>query len=83
MLALARDDTSLPIRLGLTVSRKVGNAVMRNRTKRRLRAMTRDICTALNGFDIVLIARAMEAEQDMALMREDFLQGLKKLEVMP
>lgn len=82
MLALARDDAYLPARLGLTVSRKVGNAVVRNRTKRRLRAMAHDTCAVLHGFDIILIARAMEAERDMALLREDFLQGLKKLGVL-
>jgi len=81
MLALKRDGEDFPFRLGLTVSRKVGNAVVRNRAKRRLREMAR-LCISpekLAGFDIVLIARASAAERDFSLLKQDFLQGLEKL----
>jgi ribonuclease P protein component len=83
MLAQKRDGEGLPFRLGLTVSRKVGNAVARNRAKRRLREMVR-LCAnpeKLEGFDIVLIAKASSAERDFVLMKQDFLQGLEKLGV--
>lgn len=83
MLALRREGEEASFRLGLTVSRKVGNAVARNRAKRRLRAVARQ-CLApekRGGFDIVLIGRASAAERDFSLMQQDFLQGLEKLGV--
>ena len=48
-----------PPRLGITASKKVGNAVYRNRAKRRLRALARDHLApnARTGFDYVLVAR--------------------------
>lgn len=83
MLALPQETKDAPFRLGLTASRKVGNAVVRNRAKRRLREMVRLSAPAekLAGFDIVLIAKTSAAERDFSLMRQDFLQGLEKLGV--
>lgn len=83
MLALGRAEKNAPCRLGLTVSRKVGNAVVRNRAKRRLREMARLSIAPekLAGFDIVLIGRPVAAERDFSLMKQDFLQGLEKLGV--
>jgi ribonuclease P protein component len=77
-----RQDTS-SFRLGLTVSRKVGNAVVRNRAKRRLREVVRLYATPekLAGWDIVLIARASASERAFELMRQDFVQGLKNMGV--
>lgn len=70
-------------RLGLTASRKVGNAVTRNRAKRRLREMVR-LCLKereLAGFDLVLVARTAAAARDFSEMKDDFAAGLKALKV--
>jgi ribonuclease P protein component len=83
MLALPHEKKDSPFRLGLTVSRKVGNAVTRNRAKRRLREMVRLSAAPekLAGFDIVLIGKTSAAERDFSLMKQDFLRGLDKLGV--
>ena len=83
MQALKQEGAEAPFRLGLTVSRKVGNAVTRNRAKRRLREIVRLYATPekLTGWDIVLIGRASASERDFELMRQDFMQGLKSLGV--
>jgi ribonuclease P protein component len=54
-----RGDEDPAIRVGFTASKKIGNAVLRNRAKRRLRAIAREVLPALGlpGRDYVLVAR--------------------------
>ena len=54
------DAEEAPVRVGFTVSKAVGNAVTRNRVKRRLRHLTRDRLTSLPG-SAVLVVRALPA----------------------
>mgnify|MGYP001092730037 FL=1 len=56
--ALARDD-AMPARLGFTVTKKVGNAVIRNRTRRRLKEAARLLLREqpVTGVDLVVIGR--------------------------
>jgi ribonuclease P protein component len=56
--ALDRGDPG-PARFGLTITKKVGNAVERNRIRRRLREVIRTECRAdmVSGFDYVIVAR--------------------------
>ena len=57
--ARARGDDLPQARIGFTASKKIGNAVQRNRAKRRLRAAARAVLTegARPGWDYVLVAR--------------------------
>lgn len=54
-----RGDGTAAVRVGFTCSKKIGNAVMRNRAKRRLRALSREVLAtrARPGWDYVLVAR--------------------------
>ena len=57
--ARARGDDSPAIRVGFTCSKKIGNAVLRNRATRRLRALARAVLPgrAQPGWDYVLVGR--------------------------
>lgn len=67
-------------RLGLTVSTKVGKAVVRNRTRRRLREIYRvhedRLCP---GYDVVIVARVRAARSGYAALERDFLKAAGKV----
>jgi ribonuclease P protein component len=81
LLVRPRDDGDPAIRLGLTVSRKVGNAVTRNRMKRRFRALARAILPEAGhaGADHVLIGRQSGIERDFDLLADELRRALDKL----
>ena len=68
------------MRVGFTVTKKVGNAVTRNRLKRRLRALARDILprAGVAGADHVLIGRGDGVTRDFADLGRDLERALKK-----
>lgn len=67
------------IRVGFTVTKKIGNAVCRNRIKRRFRAAAREVFPglALPGHDYVLIARPGAAERAWPALLDDLRGALK------
>lgn len=71
-------------RYGLTVTKRVGNAVVRNRIRRRLRAAAEDVLPhcAEPSYDYVLIGRAATPNRDFSDLKEDLRIGLGKLGVM-
>ncbi|WP_449044985.1 ribonuclease P protein component [Paracoccus versutus] len=70
------------IRVGFTCSKKLGNAVMRNRAKRRLRALAREVMpgAARPGWDYVLVGRpGATVERGFAELRADLAAALSRV----
>lgn len=80
--ARRRDDQGGAPRVGFTASRKVGGAVVRNRAKRRLRAVAEQVIPAHGecGYDYVLIARAATAGRTFAALLGDLRAALKRVD---
>jgi ribonuclease P protein component len=81
LLVRDRGDGNPAPRLGITVTKKIGNAVVRNRMKRRLRALAREIldAPAVAGADHILIGRNGGIERDYALLGTELAKAVGKL----
>jgi ribonuclease P protein component len=82
-------DTALKesgrVRVGFTVTKKVGNAVVRNRVKRRLRAVASQLIPrhATPGCDYVLIGRQKTINRDFDKLQDDLIAAIKKVTPRP
>lgn len=82
LLVLGIRRNGLPdSRFGFAVGRRVGNAVVRNRIKRRLRAVASDSCV-VQGWDLVVIARKPAAESPSHALSESLTNLLARAGVM-
>ena len=81
LLVRDRGDDDPRMRVGFTVSKKVGGAVVRNRMKRRFRAIARELLhgSGVAGADHVLIGRPSGIERDFDLLRGEFAKALAKI----
>jgi ribonuclease P protein component len=77
----AQESTAAAIRVGFTASRKVGNAVARNRARRRLRAACSEVMPDMGraGYDYVLIARGETLRRPYGALLDDLRTALARL----
>ena len=81
LLVRDRKDSDPQMRVGFTVTKKIGGAVVRNRMKRRFRALARELVPVKGrpGADHVMIGRAKGIERDFALLRSELAGALDSL----
>ena len=80
-LPLSGEESGSDLRVGLTVTKKVGNAVERNRVKRRLRTLIRDHLPKLAepGYDYVVIGRRSALDRPYDALVKDMAHICRKL----
>lgn len=81
LLVRERGDGDPAMRYGITVTKKIGGAVIRNRMKRRFRVLARELLPihGVPGADHVLIGRAEGVERDFGLLRSEMEKALCKV----
>lgn len=85
LLVRERGDGDPAMRYGITVTKKIGGAVIRNRMKRRFRVLARELLPmhGIAGADHVLIGRSEGIERDFGLLRTELEKALRKILTRP
>ncbi len=79
VMQVVKTNTATPLRVGYTATKKIGNAVARNRARRRLKEAARlsfAEAAPLNGVELVLICRQETAKLPFATLRADLKAAL-------
>lgn len=81
----AAGSACAPARFGFTATKKLGNAVMRNRIRRRLKELVRLVAPAhaRDGHDYVMIAREAAATRPFSVLERDLIAALAALHAPP
>ena len=80
LVLLVRANAGAGMRVGITVTKRIGHAVVRNRMKRRFRALLREILPVhgLAGHDHVVIGREGGIERDFNVLRGELIAALAR-----
>lgn len=81
VLQCAKDGAAEHVRVGYTATKKIGNAVSRNRAKRRLREAARLVLAGreLPGVELVLIARRETGEIEFSRLTQNLTRALDEV----
>lgn len=83
-LGVLKESEPKPTRIGLVTSKRVGGAVDRNKTRRRLREMIRAVLPSIApGFDIVVVAKSSAASASFDELRAEWLLLARRLSILP
>jgi ribonuclease P protein component len=83
-LGVLKDSDPKPTRIGLVTSKRVGGAVDRNKTRRRLREMIRAVLPSIApGLDIVVVAKSSAASASFDELRAEWLLLARRLSILP
>ena len=82
MVVQACPNNSDMVRIGFTVTKKIGCAVIRNRTRRRFRELVRTAPEIGNmaGFDLIFIGRLSTRERPYPKLRADLVYALNEIQ---
>lgn len=69
-------------RVAFIAGKKLGNAVWRNRAKRRMRALCKDLNGPFPGYDVIFLARSNVSEADYGLMLSNLRKALVKEKIL-
>lgn len=83
LVLYCRKSGSAGNRVGITVSKKIGHAVVRNRVRRRLREIYRlNEASFRSGFDIVVVARSRAVDAEFSALQRAYLSAAKRLGIL-
>ena len=79
------DAPAADVRVGFTATKKIGNAVKRNRARRRLRAAVAEVLAGSDAApaDLVLVARQGTIDRPYADLKNDLRAGLRRMGIVP
>ena len=81
VMYLRRNPAGAPARFGFIVAKNVGDAVRRNRVRRRLKAASYGLLPSTRqGIDVVIRALPVASEASYALLRAELFEALKKFQ---
>lgn len=79
MIVFLKENRQDGNRFGIVTSKKIGNAVVRNRAKRQIREIIKNNLEKIpNSFDVVVVARFNIKEAGFAVIEKDFLRLMRK-----
>jgi len=81
VLQAAINNRNNEVRIGVTATKKIGNAVIRNKCKRKLRNIANQVLHnyAQKNNDYVLIARNSTYDREISLLKKDLIKALKEI----